>query len=141
MTRQSQIPGPDPIPIGDDVDETASVVELVPEMEEPDRPVMPPGREQDLEALKPSVNWIVGAMDTLLRQIPVYQEMPVQPVGHVIKDRDTREPSPLKTLKFVGSGAMCPGGHMQTPLTQRETWISPCIEIGFLPSSSTQLGM
>ena len=73
---------PNPLPEGDDVNETASVVDLVPETEEPDRPVTPPGREQDLEALKESVNRIVGAMDTLLRQIPGQQEMPMQPVGH-----------------------------------------------------------
>ena len=52
---------PGPIPIGDDVGETASIVELVPEVEKPDRPVIPPGHEQDQEALKESVNRIVGA--------------------------------------------------------------------------------
>ena len=42
-----------PIPFPDeDVDETASGVELVPEVEDQNLPVTPPGREQDLEALK-----------------------------------------------------------------------------------------
>ena len=39
---------PDPLPVEDDGDEIASVANLVPEAEEPDRPMTPPGQEQDL---------------------------------------------------------------------------------------------
>ena len=120
-----------PVPDGD-VDETASVSELVSEVEEPYRPVTPPGHEQDLDALKESVNQIVGAMDTLLRRIPVHQETPVQPVGHGVEGRDTRETSPIpgapqdpriyRQWSHVPRGACAdppdPEGDMDFPLFQ-----------------------
>ena len=77
----------------------------------------PPGQEQDLEDLKASVNRIVGAMDTLLRRIPVrrpgHLSTMLLKVGIPGSPHPYREPS--RTLVFLGSGVVCPGGPVLTP--------------------------